>query len=68
MIKEGSTLILTTENAIFSPCEVVGIGKTGVTITYYAGSKRDRQTGKFNEVRPVVTIPFKDIVKVSERH
>ena len=68
MIKEGSMLVLTTENAVFSPCEVVGVGKTGVTITYYAGSKRDRKTGKFNEVRPIVTIPFKDITKVSERH
>lgn len=68
MIEKGSILVLTTENAVFSPCEVVGVGKTGVTITYYAGSKRDRQTGKFHEVRPVVTIPFKDIVKMSERH
>lgn len=68
MIKEGSTLIVTTENAIFSPCKVVSVGKTGLTITYFAGSKRDRQTGKLNEVRPVVTISFKDIVKISERH
>lgn len=68
MIKEGSILILATENAIFSPCKVVSVGNTGLTITYYAGSKRDRQTGKFHEVRPVVTIPFKDIVKTSERH
>lgn len=68
MIKEGSILVLTTENAVFSPCKVVGVGKTGVTITYFAGSKRDRKTGKFIEVRPVVTIPFKDIVKASERH
>ena len=68
MIEKGSILVLTTSNAIFSPCEVVSVGKTGVTITYYAGSKRDRQTGIFNEVRPVVTIPFKDITKVEERH
>ncbi len=68
MIKEGSTLVITTDNAIFSPCEVLSVGKTGITITYFAGSKRDRQTGKFNEVRPVVTIPFKDIKKVSERN
>lgn len=68
MIEEGSILVLTTEDAIFSPCKVVGVGKASVTITYYAGSKRDRKTGKFHEVRPVVTISFKDIVKVSERH
>lgn len=68
MIQKGSVLVLTTDNAIFSPCEVLSVGKVGVTITYFAGSKRDRQTGKFNEVRPVVTIPFKDIKKVSERH
>ena len=68
MIQEGSVLVLTTDNAIFSPCEVLGVGKVGVTITYFAGSKRDRKTGEFREVRPVVTIPFKDIKKVSERH
>jgi len=68
MIQKGSALILTTENAIFSPCEVVNIGKTSITITYFAGSKRNRQTGKFNEIRPVVTIPFRDIKEVSERY
>lgn len=68
MMQEGSVLVLTTDNAIYSPCEVLSVGKVGVTITYFAGSKRDRKTGKFTEVRPVVTVPFKEIVKVSERH
>lgn len=68
MIKEGSILILTTEDAIFSPCEVLKVGGTSLTITYFAGSKKNRQTKKFSEVRPIVTIPFKNIVKISERH
>lgn len=68
MIKEGSSVILITKNAIFSPCKILSVGKTGFTITYFAGSKRNRQTGKFDEVRPVVIIPFKDIDKISERN
>ncbi len=68
MIKEGSVLILTTEDTVFSPCKVLKVGETGLTITYFAGSKKDRKTGKFHEVRPVVVIPFKNIKKVSERH
>lgn len=67
MIQKGSTIVLRTKEAIYSTCEIVAISDENVTVTYFAGVKKDRQTGKMHEVRPVEIIPRKKIVSMSER-
>ncbi len=67
MIKQGSTVVLRTKEAIFSPCKVMAITKENITVTYFAGTKRDRETGEFSEVHPVETISMKNVKYLSER-
>jgi len=67
MITEGSTVILRTTDAIYSPCKVVAISSDNVTVTYFAGTKRNRETGEYKDEHPVVTIPKKKIVSLEER-
>lgn len=67
MIREGSTIVLRTNNAIYSPCKVVSISDQNITVTYCAGTKRNRTTGEFQENHPVEIIPRKEIISMSER-
>ena len=67
MIQEDSMVILRTDEAIFSPCEVVSLGKDNIVISYFEGTKKDRRTGKFQGSYKTATIPFKKIVKLEER-
>lgn len=67
MIDKGSTVILRTKDAIYSPCQVLAISKENLTVTYFAGMKKNRETGEFHEERPVETIPRQKIVSLSER-
>ena len=68
MIEKGSTIVLQTTDAIYSTCRVVAISDENVTVTYYAGTKKDRQTREMHEVRPVEVIPRKKIISMSERY
>ena len=67
MIEKGSTVILRTTDAIYSPCQVISMSKDNVTVTYFAGKKKDRQTGEFADCHIVEIIPRKKIVRMSER-
>lgn len=67
MIEKGSTVILHTEEAIYSPCKVTAISSESVTITYFAGTKRDRKTGEYQDNHLVETISRKKIVSLLER-
>jgi hypothetical protein len=67
MIQKGSTVILRTRNAIYSPCEVALLHRNSVAVKYLAGMKKDRKTGKMVEDRRVETISRNDIVSMSER-
>lgn len=67
MIQKDSIVELRTKDAIYSTCKIVAISDENVTITYFAGMKKDRQTGKMHEVRPVEIIPRKKIISMSER-
>lgn len=67
MIEKGSTVILRTKEAIYAPCKVIAISSESVTITYFAGAKRDRETGEYQDNHPVETIARKKIVSLSER-
>lgn len=67
MIGKGSTVILRTVDAIYSPCKVVAMSDDNVTVTYFAGMKKDRKTGKYYEDRPVETIARKKILSLQER-
>jgi len=67
MIQEGSTVILRTDDAIFSPCEVVSLSKNNIVVSYFEGTKKDRRTGKFQGNYKIATIPFGKIVKLEER-
>jgi len=66
-IGKGSTVVLRTKDAIYSTCKIVAMSKENVTVTYFAGMKKDRETGEYYEDRPVETIPRKKIVSMSER-
>ncbi len=67
MIGKGSTVVLRTRDAIYSTYEIVAMSDENVTVTYFAGMKKDRETGEYHEDRPVETIPRKKIVRMSER-
>lgn len=67
MIQKGSIVILRTNEATYSPCEVLALSKENITITFFAGTRRDRKTGEFQDVHPVETIPIKKVTYLSER-
>lgn len=67
MIKKGSMVVLRTSDAIYSPCKIVAMSPENVTVTYFAGYKKDKETGEMYEDRPVETIPRKKMVRMSER-
>lgn len=67
MIQKGSTIILRTTDAIYSTCKIISMSDDNITITYIAGIKKDRKTGKSYEDRQVETIPRKKIISISER-
>lgn len=68
MLRKGSSAVLKTKDAIYSPCEIVNISKDSVTVTYLAGTGIDAKTKKPFEKRPVETIKRKDIISLSERY
>ena len=67
MIGPGSKVILKTNNAIYSPCEVVSISAKAVTVRFASGMKRDRQTKKMFMEMKVETVSRNDIISMSER-
>lgn len=67
MIQKGSTAIVRTRNAIYSPCQIVLLHENSVAVEYLAGMKKDSKTGKMVEDRRVDTIPRNQIVSMSER-
>lgn len=67
MIQRGSTAIVRTKNAIYSPCEIIALNTESVTITYFAGMKKDRKTGKMYEDHPIEKISRDKIVSLQER-
>jgi len=68
MIQKDSIIELRTKDAIYSPCQIVALSDNNITVTYYAGVKKNRQTGEMHESRPVEVIPRKKIVSMSERY
>lgn len=67
MIKKGNTVILKTISAIYSPCKIVALNAETVTVTYFAGMKKDRKTGKMYEDHQIETIPRNKITSLQER-
>jgi hypothetical protein len=65
MIQEGSMAVLRTKKASYKPCKIVKSGGKNVTVTFFAGIKKDRATGEYYEDRPVETIPFREIVSLT---
>ncbi len=67
MIQIGSTVILQTEEAIFCTCKIVGMSAGNISISYCAGTKRDKRTGEYRDNHPVETISRKKILQILER-
>jgi len=75
MIQIGSKVILRTNNAIFDPCFIQRVdvepGRIqdvkSVTVTYFAGYNKDKNTGEMHEDWKVETIQRKDMVSIAER-
>lgn len=67
MIGKESIIVLRTKDAIYSTCKIIAMSDENVTVTYFAGMKKNRETGKYYEDRPVETIPRKKIIRMSER-
>ncbi len=67
MIARNSTVILRTIGAIYSTCKVLEINESSVTISFSAGTKRDRETGEYVQNIKEETIPRKKIIQLSER-
>ena len=61
MIEEGSTVILRTDVAIYSPCRIVALGSDNITVAYFTSTKKDRGVHK-TEV-----ISRRNIVSMLER-
>ncbi len=68
MIEKGSLIVLRTQEAIYSPCIIVAISSGNVTVSYCAGVKKDRSTGRSYAEHKTETILRKKIVSMSERH
>ncbi len=67
MIQIGSTVILRTENAFYSPCKIVRLGTDNITISYYPEIKNDNKTGKIIASSKQETISRKKIISMCER-
>lgn len=67
MIQKGSTVVLQTKDAIYCTCKIIAMSEKNITVTYLAGTRKDKKTGKSFENRPVETIPCKKIISISER-
>lgn len=67
MIKRGSTIILRTISAIYSPCKIVALSDESVTVKFFAGMKKDRKTGKMYEDHQIEIIPRNKITSLQER-
>ena len=67
MIDTGSTVILRTKKAIYSPCKITKMSKVDVTVTFFKGMTWDKEAQKHVEEHAVETIPRKEIVSISER-
>jgi hypothetical protein len=66
MLQSGSLATLRTQDAIYSPCRIVDISDESVTISYFAGSKKNPKTNEVHEQRLVETIPWRKIVSLVE--
>lgn len=67
MINEGSIVVIRTNDAIYSTCKIIAINDNNVTVTYFAGMKKDRITKKYCRNHQIETISRKKIVSMSER-
>lgn len=62
MINPGSTVVIRTEKATYSPCLIVATSKDNVTVSFFKGVQRNGKGGWSQE-----TIARKDIKYMSER-
>ena len=67
MISKGSTIVLQTREAIYSTCQVVTMSADNVTVRYFAGTKKDRATGKWYDDFRIESVSRRKIVLMSER-
>jgi hypothetical protein len=67
MIQPGSTAIVRTKNTIYSPCKVLSQNASSVTISYFAGMKKDKKTGEMYEDYRTEIISRDKIISLQER-
>jgi len=67
MISDGTTVILRTEDAIYSPCKIVRINKKSLLISYCPGTTMDKNTGTLKPDRKTISIATKDVLYIKER-
>lgn len=67
MIQKGSTVIVRTRNAIYSPCQIALLHAKSIAVTYLKGMKKNRETGEMVRDYRVDTIPRNQIISMSER-
>lgn len=67
MIAKDSIVLLRTIDAIYCTCKVLEISESSVTISFVAGTKKDRETGEYAPNEKQETIPRKKIIQLSER-
>ena len=59
--------IVRTKSAIYSPCQMVSQSSDGITVTYFAGMKKDKRTGEMVEDHKVDTISRNEVVSLQKR-
>jgi len=62
MINVGSTVVIRTNKATYSPCRIVKMSSDNVVVSFFSGPPKGKRGGWVTE-----TIPKKDIEHMSER-
>lgn len=67
MIEPGSRIILTTEDAIYSPCTVVSRSAKNITVHFCAGMKKVKgSSGMIPDYR-TESVSMNKVISMSER-
>ena len=67
MIDKNSMIHLTTDDAKFALCRVMAMSKTHLTVSYFAGMKKDKETGEMYEDHQITTVERKRVRYIGER-
>jgi len=67
MIKNGSTVVIITTDATYSPCEIVELGTKNIVVKFCSGTKTNKETGVSVPSFSTDVVRVDKIISMSER-